>query len=631
MTAAEADRSWAKSSLSPSRPRPRGRLRTRLVGLAALFGVLLGAFALPQAAHAADFEHWISTGHDQWVDVGGAPAYVTHEVKATFDGDKGPQDVVITAELSGLDELASIDVQEGACTRTNVAQATCSGMTPNEQRQIQFVIAPVGESDLPEGETKTGELKINAGGRGNGEQKTSVTVAGHAQAGPSSVTEVAGQVTSNAEPIDGAKVVLTDGEGTDHETSTDGSGQFRFEGSDDGTFIAPGTLKLTVSKEGFEDRETEFDVAEGTGFSQNMTIDPVEEEAEETTEAATSEAASEEPTPSVAAAEGGGMSGTLLFLLIVGGLLVVGGIVGIIFLLRGGKDDDEVGAEDRFPEGPPDHQPTAAQVGSPGVYQSGPAPGAEAPTMVHNGPLVQDGQAGAPGAPGAPGSAFGPAYGSGDDSTQVMPQAGGPGGPPPEDDTRILSTVQGPGGPGRPGAPGGPPNVPGAPQGPGGDSTQVMPQAGGPGGPPPARPPQSSFGDPAATQPHPSPTPPPTGSSMFEPPRPSPSPQPPAGHDPYAPPPQPSPSPQPSPQQSPYPPQGGRDPYAPPPATDEPYAPGQAQGMPQGGYGSQPPASPYGADRPQRPEDEDPPTPSRYRRDDERRGWGEWDDRPRSW
>ncbi|GAB3220782.1 hypothetical protein GCM10027447_05570 [Glycomyces halotolerans] len=653
MTAAEADPSWTKTNVSGSQRRSQGRLRARLAGLAALFGVLLGAFALPSTAQAQDaVSAWISAGHNSYIDIGGAPAVVTVTVQPNFQPGQGPKHATIKASLSGLDGYVMLDTDGGDCTRTGPDHVTCETITANEgQRNVQFALSPATESDIPEGETKQGELKLDYGGDAKGNEKTTITVAGHHQAGPKSVTQINGTVTSNAEPVADAKVVLTDGEGTTHETTTGGDGAYVFQGNDQDKYIAPGDMKLTVTKDGFEELVQEFQVIEGTSYQQNVTLAQVESEPEETTEAASEEPSSAAPSPSAAANEDdGGISGTLLTLIIIGALLVLGGIVGIVFLLRGGKDDDDDDPKESFADGPPEHQPTAAQVGSPGVYQAGPAPGAEAPTMIHNGPLVQDQEVGAY---GAPAGGFGPAYGN-DDSTQVMPQAGGPAAPPPPavgpNDTQILSTVKGLDNPSS--APG----VPSAPHGPGGDATQVMPQAGGPAAPPP-RPPQSPYAEPnygapaapspAHTQPHPSPspTPPPVGSSMFEPHNPdlAPGSQPPVSRDPYAPPVHQS---QPNPAADPYPGQApSRDPYAPPAQPSAPpagpYTPQPTQAMPQGGYvsepmyGSQPqsgpPPSPYAADQPQQPEGES-PQGSHYRRDDEeRKGWGEWDDRPRSW
>jgi len=326
--------------------------------------------------------------------------------------------------------------------------------------------------------------------------------------------------------------------------------------------------------------------------------------------------------------------------------------------------------------------PTAAQVGTPGVYQAAPGPEADAPTMIHPGGLVG-------GSPAAP-TQFGPAYG-GSDSTQVMPQGGFgaapgmPGGQLGPDGTTILPVVKQPGGPGA------------------SDATQIMPQA-NLGSQPPAAPPSpygdatrshaapsappSPYADPAATRPHPgpspagspspygdvgstrphqAPTPPPATGSMFDP-HPGNAAQDPGYGAPSAPRDQSygaqgSPSaPQYGPGSQSYGAQGGQQSYgahgspsapqsAPPsaprsapPSSDpyssqsmrrDPYAPqeqppppageyGATRAMPQYGDQSQQPAAPYGSE-PNR-EGEDPDS----KRTD-RRNWGEWDDRPRSW
>ncbi|WP_035697485.1 carboxypeptidase-like regulatory domain-containing protein, partial [Glycomyces tenuis] len=411
-----AEPSRTKTNVSRSPRRPWGRLRARLAWLAAALGVLLGALVLasPASAQQGSFQHWISSGNDPYIDIGGTAATVTVEVQAKHPNPAG-QSITVSASLSGLDGYATVDVVDGgACYRAGAGVAQCDGVLPNQTVQIQFTVAPAPEADLPDGETKTGELKINGNGQSSGEQKTSVTVAGNA--GPESAAKITGIITSNTEPVADAKVVLTDGEGTDHETNTNDQGEFSFDGSED--TIAPGDMTLKVTKEDFEDIEESIHVGAGEEFNRNFTMTPVQAEPTESAEPTTPPAESSEPEPSEEPEEGG-LSGTLIFLIVVGALLVVGGIIGIVFLLRGGKDKDDDDDESFKPDAPPEHQPTAAQVGSPGVYQAGPAPGQDAPTMVHNGPLV-------PGQ-GAPASAFGPAYGPGDDSTQVMPQAGAAG------------------------------------------------------------------------------------------------------------------------------------------------------------------------------------------------------------
>jgi hypothetical protein len=644
-------------------------------------GVLLGILAFPQAALAqGEFTAAITQGNDPQLDIGGASATVNVSVMATFGPGQGPKDVELKGRLSGLDGLAYVGVG-GACEIKDETTVKCAGMNSGETREVQFMVTTSGESDLTEGQTQSGQLNIDYNG---GSLQTSVTVRGTAAAGVSSIN---GSVQSNGAPVEGAEIEIEDSEGNKHDATTDGSGNYTVTGDSSNPIVA-GDMQMTVTAEGFEEFEDEFTVNEGSqSFTQNVTLTPLPEET-------TSSAAptSEAPTSASATPDSGGedegMSGTLIILIIIGALLVVGGIVGIVFLLRGGKDDKDDDAESFAPDGPPDHTPTAAQVGTPGVYQAGPAPGSDAPTMIHPGGLVDAG-------PAAP-TQFGPAYGGGSDSTQVMPQGGFgaapgmPGGQVGPDGTTILPVVKQPGGPGA------------------SDATQIMPQA-NLGSKPPASAPPSPYGDLGSTRPHPSapsspyadpgatrphpgptpapspspygdlgstrphaaPTPPPATGSMFEPQNPGIAPGAPSERSygsPSAPPSMPSersygsPSAPPSaPQYGPgsqsYGAQGGQQGYgspsappsaprsAPPNSGDpyssqsmrrDPYAPqeqpppltgeyGATRAMPQhGGEHSQPPAAPYGGEPNREAEDPD-------AKPADRRNWGEWDDRPRSW
>ncbi|MEU6860248.1 carboxypeptidase regulatory-like domain-containing protein [Glycomyces sp. NPDC046736] len=453
-----------------------------MLGLAASFGVLLiGVLSFPQAAQAqGNFDGAFNTG-DPWIDIGGAPVNVSISVWATHNDPAG-KELKIEGVLRQLDSYAYVNIVDGGgCTPEGDATLNCGLIGPGDSRTVTFSITPMAESDLPQGQQKTGKFKVKFN---NGDKELNVTVNGAAAA---SMSSLSGQVTSNAEPVEGAKIKLTDGDGRDHEQTTGGDGSFNFTGDGSNPLVA-GDMKMVITKDGYEDKTEEFNVPEGsTTFTRTITLSEVK--AEESSAPPTSappptteeEVAAPEPEES-------GVSGTLIFLIVVGALLVIGGIVGIVFLLRGGKDDKDEDDDDNFaPDGPPDHQPTAAQVGSPGVYQAGPAPGSDAPTMIHPGGLVDGGAA----------TQFGPAYG-GDDSTQVMPQSGfgAPPSPLGPDGTTILPVVKQPGGPG------------------GADATQIMPQANlsqppsafadPRGAQPPAgtnRP--GSFADPGATQPHP--------------------------------------------------------------------------------------------------------------------------------
>ncbi|MCC3764090.1 carboxypeptidase regulatory-like domain-containing protein [Glycomyces sp. TRM65418] len=715
-----AEPSGTQTNVPRSRRGRRGALRARLAGLAAAAGVLIGILAFPQAAFAQEVGGWFNGSFNpNPVSIGGQATVISFTVQN--NSPVQPKDITIKAKVDGLNDYISAvdnDAGGGLCTREDGGKAKCTQVEPGGQRTVSFTVVTATESELPDGEQVSGNFTVEFEGQS---QSSGLNVVGVATV--ATVSTISGTVTSNAEPVSGAKVELTDGEGNKHEATTGDDGSYSING-DASNPIAPGDMTMVITAEGFEDKEETFAVAEGSGsFTRNVTLAQVQ--TEETTSAApTTAAAPTEASADPEPPEDEGMSGTLIFLIIIGALLVIGGIVGIVFLLRGGKDDkDDDDAESFAPDGPPEHQPTAAQVGTPGVYQAAPGPEADAPTMIHPGGLV-DG-AGNPSAA----TQFGPAYG-GADATQVMPQSGfgaGPGGPSlGPDGTTILPVVKQPGGPGA------------------SDATQIMPQA-NLGSKPPAAAPPSPYGDPAATRPHPgptaaptpysdptaaptpysdpnatrphpgaspspnpspygdlgstrphpAPTPPPATGSMFEPQQPggAPGSQPDQGYRPqgapsapqygpgspsfgaqesapgprgygsqeaapgsqaygaqapgsgpqgyggqepggqgygsHAPPGGQPPASAPRsapPSGDPYPSQSmRRDPYAPPEQPPPPAGDyGATRAMPQYGDQSQPPAAPYGGESNR--EDEDPDS----KRTD-RRSWGEWDDRPRSW
>jgi hypothetical protein len=353
-------------STAPERVRSaRGRVRAALATTAALLGVLIGALALPQAAYAADFKVSVANNGDPRLKVGGQAHAVTFKVETDFKKREDPKDVFVSAQLSNLDQWAYIEMNADGCSQQTTTQLHCPQMHPEGIKEIYVTvrITPVVDSELQEGESRDGRLTVTAN---DGSGSTNVTIEGSAPARPASVVEITGTVMENAVGVDGAKVELTDGEGGKRDTTTDANGAFRFQGNDHDNYIAPGNMTIVITKDGLEPSETQFSVGAGSTFNQNITVraEQVEATEEPTTAAATQP--TEVPT-SEAARESSGISGTLLTLIIVGALLVVGGIVGIVFLLRSGKDDESEDDEDGFSDIPPDHNPTAAQVGSPGV------------------------------------------------------------------------------------------------------------------------------------------------------------------------------------------------------------------------------------------------------------------------
>ncbi|WP_243901366.1 carboxypeptidase regulatory-like domain-containing protein [Glycomyces niveus] len=659
-----AEPSGTQTNVPRSRRGRRGGLRARLAGLAAAGGVLLGILAFPQAAAAQDVAGWFNGAFNpNPVSIGGQATVVSFTVMN--NNPVQPKDITLKASLDGLNDYVSAvdnDGGGGYCTREDGDKVKCAAVEPGGQRTVTFSVVTATESDLPSGEQASGNFTVDFEGQ---TQSSGLSIVGTATV--ANVSSIKGEVTSNAEPVPDAELELTDGEGETHETTTDDEGMYEFTG-DSSNPIAPGEMTLKITAEGFEDKEEDLTVREGNNeFTLNITLSAT---AEETTAAAESPAPeTTEASPPPADDGEGGMSGTLIFLIIIGALLVVGGIVGIFFLLRGGKDDKDDDGESFAPDTPPDHTPTAAQVGTPGVYQAGPAPGSDAPTMIHPGGLV-DGAGAAP-------TQFGPAYGGGSDSTQVMPQGGFgaapgmPGGQVGPDGTTILPVVKTPGGPGASDATQIMPQAnlsqpPAAPPSPYGDARHSAPPSAfaDPGatrphpGPSPAGSP-SPYGDLGSTRPHPAPTPPPATGSMFDPQQPGSAPRdsgygaPSAPQDsgygaPSAPRdqsygPQGSPSaPQYGPGSQAYGAQGGQQGYGAPsaPRSDsyssaprrDPYAPqeqppagdfGATRPMPQYGDQPQPPAAPYGGEPNREGDDQD--------QRGERRNWGEWDDRPRSW
>jgi hypothetical protein len=684
-----AEPSGSQTNAPRSRHGRRGGLRARLAGLAAAAGVLLGILAFPQAALAQDPSGWFNGSFNpNPVAIGGQASVVSFTVMNNHPVQ--PKDITVKAEVDNLgDYISAIDNDGGAglCTREDGGKAKCSQVEPGGQRTVSFTVVTATESDLPNGEQVSGNFTVEFEGQS---QSSGLNVVGTATA--STISSISGTVTSNANPVPDAKVELTDSEGGEKEATTDGSGAYTITG-DSSSPIAPGEMTMVITAEGFEEKTETFEVAEGSNtYNRNVTLTPVQAEPTTSAAATTEAAPPESEAPPVDEEDEGGLSGTLIFLIVIGALLVIGGIIGIVFLLRGGKDDKDDDGESFAPDGPPEHQPTAAQVGTPGVYQAAPGPGAEAPTMIHPGGLVD-----AAGNPSAP-TQFGPAYGGASDSTQVMPQGGfgaSPTGPSlGPDGTTILPVVKQPGGPGA------------------SDATQIMPQANlgskpptsappspygdsatrphpGPAaapapyadpsatrphaGPSPASAPYSDpsatrphpspspapspYGDLGSTRPHPAPTPPPATGSVFEPQHPGSAPglQPDQGYRPQGGPsaPQYRPDPQGFGGQEPgqgygshaspgAPPSAPRsappsssDPYSSQSMRRDPYAPqeqpapptgeyGATRAMPQYGNQAQPPAAPYGVEP--EPEGEDPDS----KRTD-RRNWGEWDDRPRSW
>ncbi|MGW2626478.1 hypothetical protein [Micromonospora taraxaci] len=313
-----------------------------------------------------------------------------------------------------------------------------------------------GDFDFPGGlgnPSKTVLVRIAANDSA-GDANATATVAVEADSGPNTaslavtvkgkaappqaqtVQSVSGKVVSqgDSKAVPNAVVMLLDSTGKRFDTTSDGSGNFRFTGTT-GNPIAPGRLDLGASFDNVVARKT-INAAAGQALTGQRISLAIKTEAtpsptpsasaeatptEETAEEGTEDQASEEASPGAPAnasnnEDSGGGAGSYLIILL-GGLLVAAGVGTIVLLWmkrkeNGGDDDDAVPAGSGGPVPParggfrgPDDQ-TRVVGGRPGGADPTMVGGAalsEAPTMMHR-PVVDD----VPPDPyGAPAQAYG--------------------------------------------------------------------------------------------------------------------------------------------------------------------------------------------------------------------------------
>ncbi|MBB6035524.1 carboxypeptidase regulatory-like domain-containing protein [Phytomonospora endophytica] len=362
------------------------------------------------------------------VDIGGGVAPATMTLQAT--GAISALDVTVTGGVQGLNNQAGVDMGGGSGCQGGGNTMQCR-IEPGGTAVIQLSVAPRPESNLPQGESINGSYDVTAsardgqGGGGNSGGSLPIQVVGAAN--PDSVPSITGTISGDGnKPLEGVKVEATDAEKATFEATTGSDGVYNIVPNGGGT-IAPGEITLKATKAGYDTKTVKVNGIGGEPAQSKFTM------VKKTAKPDDSGSAAPPPADNGTAAEdkddGWGL-GTWI-LAIVGVLFVVGGIVAIVLLLKRGKHDEE--DDDLFADKPPVHTPKAAQTGLPGVYDAGPrSPVMDAPTMIHNGPLLDDedlaryGSGGPSAAP--PTTAFGPAYGDrGEQPTQMFdPRAAGP-------------------------------------------------------------------------------------------------------------------------------------------------------------------------------------------------------------
>ncbi|MFI7519224.1 hypothetical protein [Micromonospora globbae] len=226
--------------------------------------------------------------------------------------------------------------------------------------------ATLTAGSVPAGETKSGTLRISAksgGDQGGAEQ--SMTIRGPA-APPEvqTVRSVSGKVVvkDSGDPVPNAFVILQDSGGHRYDTTTDGSGNWRFTGSSSKP-ITPGRIDVGAS---FDDvREiASFNASAGQAITgkrislpikvektpsptPSASVEPTEEPSEEPTEEVTGEAeeATDAPAANASNEDSGGGFGSILIILL-GGLLVAAGVGTIVLLWMKRKENPDDAGDD---------------------------------------------------------------------------------------------------------------------------------------------------------------------------------------------------------------------------------------------------------------------------------------------
>ncbi|MBO4205363.1 DUF1416 domain-containing protein [Micromonospora echinofusca] len=308
------------------------------------------------------------------------------------------------------DNKDSVTIQVGS----SFGELTCEGQCDftdeiDREASKEYTVTLVAGT-VEAGQTKSGQVRITARiGGDQGQASRDVTVRGP-QPEVQTVKEVSGKVVdAKGDPVGGAIVGLLDSQQRPYSTTTNNTGNFRFTSSTGP--ITPGAIEIGASKDGEREVKTINARAGQSVTNLKLTLklnaQPTASATPEATPEATEEAeatpeATEEgaqAAPQNASNEDSGGFGSWL-LIIVGGLFVAVGVGTIVLLWMRRKEQGDGGD-------PADAIPPTRSGG--GGYRgmddqtrivpraaagAGPTAGgpslADAPTMMHNRPLVDD-------------------------------------------------------------------------------------------------------------------------------------------------------------------------------------------------------------------------------------------------
>ncbi|MFC0507399.1 carboxypeptidase-like regulatory domain-containing protein [Micromonospora costi] len=399
------------------------------VVVALVAGALLALPATPAAAAKIT-----SAGDSVTLDAGRSASV---QVEITPDNDEKSARISVT----GLPQGVSCT---GGCGTVEFEDGL-----PGVQRPARVTLTLSANGNAPAANNTQASIRVEGDSSDSSNLRVTVKAA---EAPPSpqvqTVRSVSGKVVvqANGKAVPNAYVMLQDGSGKRFETTSDGSGNFRFTGTTDKP-IVPGQLALGASFDNITNTKS-FNASAGqaiTGQRISLAIKvevtpsptpsaseealPSEEPTEEETTEETPEATEGAPANASNEDSGGGFGSYLIILL--GGLLVAAGVGTIVLLWMKRKEnpDDADGAvAGDGPAGPAGPVPGArgafrgaddqtrvvnrAGVGADPTMVGGAAL-SEAPTMMHR-PVVDDvppDPYGAPAQPYGAGAAAGGGWG----------------------------------------------------------------------------------------------------------------------------------------------------------------------------------------------------------------------------
>ncbi|WP_157035059.1 carboxypeptidase regulatory-like domain-containing protein [Actinocatenispora sera] len=399
---------------TPAHTRGRRRRASLATAVGLAVGLMLAGVAATPAIAAPTLS--VSASPDT-VDlkVGGDNRTISINIQTSEPAENVSAVVSVPLADSGVTIKGS---QGASCVATGQNQLNCpvGHMDPGKAKAIYVTVAAPQQSEIAAGDSRSGSGQVQvtaAGAPQPGSASFNMTLSNDA---PQSVGQISGSVLSakDGSAIANAKVTLTDSAGTSRQATTNANGEFSWTPSDDQT-LAAGQITATVDVDGYKQAKQTQNGTNG----QPLAFSPFKLTKIAKAKPTKTHAKAASPTPSEAPKDDGGGLGTIVWVLIIlGALLVVGGIVAIVLLMRK-KDDDGDGPGGSgdgilpFNDGPEPTGYPQRGAGETAVISAVPG-GDDAPTMVHNGPLVRD-----DGYPPYGGAGQTQAYGAENGQTQV--------------------------------------------------------------------------------------------------------------------------------------------------------------------------------------------------------------------